>query len=68
MNGYGYALIGLTAIVAALVAVLAFALLRFMAAARDTRRHMREGGDGNGAAVGGAAGRAVASSRRRSRR
>lgn len=33
-----YALIGLTAIVACLVAVLTFSLLRFAAAARDTRR------------------------------
>src|SRR6202795_2057309 len=33
----GYALIGLTAIVGALVAVLTFALLRFSAAARNTR-------------------------------
>jgi citrate lyase beta subunit len=34
----GYTLLGLTAIVATLVAVLAFAVLRFFAAARDTRR------------------------------
>ncbi|MGH9173301.1 MAG: histidine kinase dimerization/phospho-acceptor domain-containing protein, partial [Vicinamibacterales bacterium] len=38
MNATGYAFLGLTAIVAALVAVLAFAVLRFFAAARDTRR------------------------------
>ena len=37
----GYALVGLTAIVAGLVAVLAFAALRFAAAARDTGRHAR---------------------------
>jgi signal transduction histidine kinase len=37
----GYALIGLTAIVAGLVAVLTFALLRFAAAARDTGRLAR---------------------------
>jgi signal transduction histidine kinase len=39
-----YALLGLTAIVACLVAVVVFALLRFSAAARDTRRMMRGGG------------------------
>jgi two-component system sensor histidine kinase HydH len=38
-----YALIGLTAIVAGLVGVLVFAALRFMAAARDSRRHLRPG-------------------------
>lgn len=43
MTQSGYALIGLTVIVAALAAVLTFALLRFAAAARDTRRHLREG-------------------------
>ena len=37
----GYSLIGLTSLVASLVAVLTFALLRFAAAARDTRRLMR---------------------------
>lgn len=41
-----YVLIGLTAVVAALVSVVAFALLRFVAAARDARRHKRgEGAD-----------------------
>ena len=44
MSLSGYALVGLSAIVATLVAVLAFAVLRFAAAARDTRRHFREGG------------------------
>jgi len=39
-----YALIGLTAIVAGLIGVLVFAALRFLAAARDSRRHMRESG------------------------
>jgi signal transduction histidine kinase len=39
-----YALLGLTAIVAALVAVVAFAVLRFMAAARDTHRRRNQGG------------------------
>jgi len=37
----GYALIGLTALVGGLVAVLTFALLRIGAAARDTRRNLR---------------------------
>src|SRR4051812_17613995 len=36
-----YALIGLTAIVAAMAAMLTFAVLRFFAAARDTRKQMR---------------------------
>lgn len=40
----GYALVGLSAIIAMLVAILTFAILRFAAAARDTRRHFREGG------------------------
>ena len=39
-----YTFLGLTALVAALVAVLAFALLRFSAAAADTRRNLRGGG------------------------
>lgn len=38
MNASGYALIGLTAIIGTLSAMLAFAVLRFVAAARDTRR------------------------------
>lgn len=44
MNQQAYAFIGLTAVVAGLVGVLVFAALRFMAAARDSRRHMRESG------------------------
>jgi two-component system sensor histidine kinase HydH len=40
-----YALLGLTAIVAALVSIIAFAMLRFMAAARDTRRRSKDGGE-----------------------
>ena len=36
-----YALLGLTAIIGALAAALTFALLRFFAAARDTRRNIR---------------------------
>ena len=39
LNPNAYALIGLTCIVAGLVSVLTFALLRFGAAARDTGRH-----------------------------
>ena len=39
----GYAFMGLTAILAVLVAVLAFAVLRFASAARDSRRHLRGG-------------------------
>jgi signal transduction histidine kinase len=39
-----YALIGLTGIVACLVAVLTFATLRFVFAARDTRRNAQSGG------------------------
>jgi PAS domain S-box-containing protein len=42
MNPSAYAIIGLTAIVAALIGVLIFAMLRFAAAARDSRRHLRE--------------------------
>ncbi|HTK28990.1 MAG TPA: ATP-binding protein [Vicinamibacterales bacterium] len=40
-----YALIGLTGIVAALISVIVFAALRFIAAARDARRPARGGGD-----------------------
>jgi signal transduction histidine kinase len=36
-----YALLGLTAIVAALVSIVVFAMLKFMSAARDTRRQMK---------------------------
>ena len=39
----GYSLIGLTALVASLVALLTFALLRLGAAARDTTRQRRHG-------------------------
>ena len=44
MNPQAYALLGLTAIVAVLVGVLVFAFMRFAAAARDTRQHLRESG------------------------
>ena len=40
-----YALLGLTAIVAVLVSIIAFALMRFIAAARATRLGSREGGE-----------------------
>ena len=42
LNPNAYALIGLTAIVAALIGVLMFAVLRFAAAARESRKHLRE--------------------------
>ena len=40
-----YALLGLTALVAGLVAILVFAMLRFVAAARAERRRSRHGGE-----------------------
>jgi nitrogen-specific signal transduction histidine kinase len=43
MSQAAYALVGLTALVAAIVAVLVFALLRFGAAVRDMRHQLREG-------------------------
>ena len=42
MTPTAYAFIFLTAIVAGLIAILAFAMLRFAAAARDARRHLRD--------------------------
>jgi signal transduction histidine kinase len=42
MTPSGYTLIGLTVVMAALVAVLMFALLRFSVAARSSRRHTSE--------------------------
>lgn len=42
LNPNAYALIGLTAIVAALIGVLMFAVLRFAAAAKESRKHLRE--------------------------
>jgi two-component system, NtrC family, sensor histidine kinase PilS len=42
MTPSAYALLGLTGIVAALVALLVFSMLRFAAAARDSRRHLHE--------------------------
>ena len=43
MSQGAYALVGLTALVAALVAVLVFAFLRFGSAVRDMKRQVREG-------------------------
>ena len=40
MNATGYAFLGLTAVVAILVGVLAFAVMRFAAAARDSKRSL----------------------------
>ena len=42
MNRTAYAFFGLTAIVAALVGILVFAVLRFVAALRDSRRALSE--------------------------
>src|SRR6185503_11330666 len=42
VNPQGYALIGLTALVAGLVSIVVFAMLRFGAAARDSRRVLRD--------------------------
>jgi PAS domain S-box-containing protein len=44
MSQSAYALIGLTAIVAGLVALVVFALLKFVSAARDARGSLRESG------------------------
>jgi PAS domain S-box-containing protein len=44
MSQQAYALVGLTALVAALIGVLVFAVLRFAAAARDSRHHLGEAG------------------------
>src|SRR5688500_1314705 len=43
MNESGYALIGVTVLVAVLAAIVTFALLRFIAAARETRSPRRGG-------------------------
>jgi signal transduction histidine kinase len=45
MSTNAYALLGLTTIVAGLVSIVVFAMLRFAVAARDTRRRAREGGE-----------------------
>ena len=44
MTQFGYALLGLTAVVAMLVGTLTFAVLRVFAGARDARRNLRDGG------------------------
>ncbi len=44
MNPSAYAFLGLTAIVAALVAVVVFSMMKFVTAARDTRRKIQGGG------------------------
>ncbi len=45
MNPQAYALLGFTALVAVLVAVVTWALLRFVSAARDTRHRLRDTGE-----------------------
>jgi signal transduction histidine kinase len=45
VNPQAYALLGFTALVAVLVAVVAWALLRFVSAARDTRHRLRDSGE-----------------------
>jgi len=60
MSPSAYSIIGLTAIVAGLVAVLVFAVLRIGAAARDTRRHLRDTGGGDTAMLAAALQEAVA--------
>ena len=45
MNAQGYAFLGFTALVGVLVAVVVWALLRFVSAARDTRHRLRDGGE-----------------------
>lgn len=44
MNQQAYAILLMTAVVAGLISILVFAMLRFAAAARDSRRHLRDGG------------------------
>ena len=44
MTRYGYALLGLSAFVGMLIAVLTFAVLKFMSSSRQARRHLQEGG------------------------
>ncbi|HXE79675.1 MAG TPA: ATP-binding protein [Vicinamibacterales bacterium] len=60
MTQEGYTFLGLTAIVAALVSIVVFALLRFIAAARDTRRHARMSRGGETALMSAAIQEAVA--------
>jgi len=60
MTQEAYTFLGLTAIVAALVSIVVFALLRFIAAARDTRRHALNAGGGETALMSAALQEAVA--------
>jgi two-component system, NtrC family, sensor histidine kinase PilS len=48
MTPSAYTFLGLTGVVAALIAVLVFAVLRFAAAARESRQHLRESGSESG--------------------
>ena len=45
MNTYAHALVGLSVLLALLVAILVFAVIRFARAARDARSRLRESGD-----------------------
>jgi PAS domain S-box-containing protein len=45
VNPQAYAFFGLTALIAVLVAVVTWALLRFVSAAGDTRKRLRDGGE-----------------------
>jgi len=60
MTPTAYSFLGLTAIVAGLVGVLVFAMLRFAAAARDTRRQLSPAGGGDTAILTAALHEAVA--------
>ncbi|HEY6213321.1 MAG TPA: hypothetical protein VIW45_13610, partial [Vicinamibacterales bacterium] len=44
MNPNAYTLVGMTAIIACLMALLTYALLRFVQAARQTRKNLRGAG------------------------
>ncbi|OFW14987.1 MAG: hypothetical protein A3F70_15665 [Acidobacteria bacterium RIFCSPLOWO2_12_FULL_67_14] len=60
MTQSAYVLLGLTAMVAALVAVLTFAVLKFVAGARQARRHLRADGGPEGDFVSSALEEAIA--------
>src|SRR5438876_8231418 len=60
MTPTAYSFLGLTAIVAGLVGVLVFAMLRFAAAARDTRRQLSQSSGGDTALLTAALHEAVA--------
>jgi signal transduction histidine kinase len=60
MTPSAYAFLGVTALVAALVSVVVFAMLRFSVAARDTRRTMRSGASAETAILSAALQEAVA--------